>query len=77
MRAISTDCSKPFKLGAGDKLGVRSEEWHSQTEQIALTKQRKHRAKRAIKRGVKPDARGLVGSRGKAPAEYEAEPHSA
>ena len=56
---------------------MRSEEWHSQTEQIALTKQRKHRAERAIKRGVKPDARGLVGSRGKAPAEYEAEPHSA
>ena len=51
--------------------------WHSQTEQIALTKQRKHRAKRAIKRRVKPDARGLVGSRGKAPAELEAEPHSA
>ena len=36
-----------------------------------------HRAKREIKRRVKPDARGLVGSRGKAPAELEAEPHSA
>ena len=36
-----------------------------------------HRAKRAIKRRLKPGARGLVGSRGKAPAEYEAEPHSA
>ena len=37
----------------------------------------KHRAKRKIKRTLKPGARGLVGSRGKAPAEYEAEPHSA
>ena len=37
----------------------------------------KHRAKREIKRTLKPGARGLVGSRGKAPAEFEAEPHSA
>ena len=29
------------------------------------------------KRRLKPGARGLMGSRGKAPAEYEAEPHSA
>ncbi len=33
--------------------------------------------KREIKRRRGPDARGLVGSRGKAPAEFEAEPHSA
>ena len=37
----------------------------------------KHRAKREIKRTLKLGAGGLVGSRGKAPAEYEAEPHSA
>ena len=37
----------------------------------------KHRAKREIKRTLKPGARGLVGSRGKALSEFEAEPHSA
>ena len=46
-----------------------------------------HRAKRKIKRRVKPGARGLVGSRGKAPVGVNflfdfahkkwAEPHSA
>ena len=61
---------------------VRSEECHSRTKQGS-----QHRAKRAIKRRLKPSARGLVGSRGKALSGVNflfdfahkkwAEPHSA
>ena len=51
---------------------MRNEEWAKQTRVAP-----KHRAKREIKRTRGPGARGLEGSRGKAPAEFEAEPHSA
>ncbi|WP_443718479.1 hypothetical protein [Ruminococcus bicirculans (ex Wegman et al. 2014)] len=40
---------------------MRNEEWAKLNRDVD-----KHRAKRAIKRRLKPDARGLVGSRGKA-----------
>ena len=47
---------------------MRSEELATPNRVNYPSRVEKHRAKRAIKRRLKPDARGLVGSRGKAPS---------
>ena len=48
---------------------MRNEEWAKQTKVNCKHKVKiKHRAKREIKRTLKPGARGLVWSRGKAPS---------
>ena len=48
---------------------MRNEEWAKQTKVNYKHKVKiKHRAKREIKRTLKPGARGLVGSRGEAPS---------
>ena len=54
---------------------MRNEEWAKQTKVNYKHKVKiKHRAKREIKRTLKPGARGLVGSRGKAPSGVGAPP---
>ena len=48
---------------------MRNEELGMRNKKLGMSKAApKHRAKREIKRALKPGARGLVGSRGKAPS---------
>ena len=56
-----------------NKITVNGEQLRRRTVRLFFCAQKSEEIK--CRRG--PDARGLVGSRGKAPAEFEAEPHSA